>query len=44
MPSPPTLSQREREESWMGFTIPSPSGRGTQGEGTRGAIQFWFRY
>jgi hypothetical protein len=31
----PALSQREREQSWGGFTIPSPSGRGTQGEGIR---------
>jgi|WetSurMetagenome_2_1015567.scaffolds.fasta_scaffold1370188_2 hypothetical protein len=34
----PTLSQREREQDWSGLTIPSPSGRGTQGEGVDATI------
>jgi hypothetical protein len=32
-PLTPTLSLWGRELSWNGFTIPSPKGRGTQGEG-----------
>jgi hypothetical protein len=34
----PALSQMERGHSWSSFTIPSPSGRGTQGEAGRATI------
>ena len=37
-PLTPTLSLREREQSRSGFAIPSPSGRGTEGEGGRATI------
>jgi hypothetical protein len=34
----PALSRREREKSRSGIALPSPSGRGIEGEGIRAAI------